>query len=831
MKEKYSPMMQQYLDIKKEHKEMVLMFRLGDFYEMFFDDALTVSKALNLTLTGKNAGVKERVPMCGVPFHSAGQYIQKLVDSGFKVAIAEQLSEPGKSKIVERGVVQIITPGTIFDENIASSNNYLACFKEFDFNYVLAYCDITTGELKTVTIEKSGHLLKTQLDTMAVKEIVVESDCDHQFEKVMVSRFDDSTFNEQYRKLFDNITDLKQIKVASLLINYLVYSQKKELSHLQVIEEIKNDDYLMMDSYTRDALELVRNANDHQKHGSLYWLLDRTKTAMGSRLLKTYIERPLVNSREILRRLDIVTAFNDNFLLRASLNDLLDNVYDLERLASKVALGNLNARDLTWIGRSLKVVPEIRQTLSLFNQVDIDELGGKMVDMSHITGLIDQAIVPDPPLTIKDGGIINDGYHGELDELRNLRDHGNDWLLGYEARLKKETGIERLKIGYNRVFGYYIEVTKSNLHLVKDEFEFTRKQSLTSGERFITPELKDMEAKILSASERIVKLEYEIFIAVRSRLLEDVHLIQDISKAISQVDVLLAFSNIATTSRYVRPVFTDETAMEIIEGRHGVMEKVMKKQSYVENDIVIEKQTPILMITGPNMGGKSTYMRQGAFLAIMAQMGCYVPAKKAVVPIFDQIFTRIGASDDLLSGQSTFMVEMVEANNALLYATEKSLIIFDEIGRGTATFDGMAIAQAMLEYIGHNINCITFFSTHYHELTFLQETGIGVKNVHASATIKSDDISFEYRIKPGRSNKSYGINVAKLANLPEAVITRANVLLESLEENNIEHKLASQSVQIVRQESEVEKLLQKIDVDDLSPRDAWSTLAELKKLI
>ncbi|MDD3028135.1 MAG: DNA mismatch repair protein MutS [Erysipelotrichaceae bacterium] len=831
MKEKYSPMMQQYLDIKKEHQDMVLMFRLGDFYEMFFDDALAVSKALNLTLTGKNAGVKERVPMCGVPFHSASQYIQKLIDLGFKVAIAEQLSEPGKSKIVERGVVQIITPGTIFDENVAAANNYLGCFKEFDFNYVLAYCDITTGELKTVTIEKNSHLLKTQLDTMAVREIVVESDCEHQFEKVMVSHFDDFSLNDQYRKLFENITDLKQIKVSSLLINYLVYSQKKDLSHLQAIEEIKNEDYLMMDSYTRDALELVRNANDHQKYGSLFWLLDKTKTAMGSRLLKTYIERPLVNAAKIQRRLDIVSAFNDNFLLRASLNDLLENVYDLERLASKVALGNLNARDLTWIGKSLKVVPEIRQTLNLFNQEDIAQLAGRMVDMAHLTGLIDQAIVTDPPLQIKDGGIIKDGYHEELDELRNLRDHGNDWLLEYEARLKKETGIERLKIGYNRVFGYYIEVTKSNLHLVKDEFEFTRKQSLTSGERFITPELKDMEAKILSASDRIVKLEYEIFVAIRSRLLDDVHLIQDIAKAIGQVDVLLAFSNIATSSRYIRPVFTDLTSMEIIGGRHGVMEKVMKKQTYVENDIIVDQTAPILMITGPNMGGKSTYMRQGAFLAIMAQIGCYVPAKKAILPIFDQIFTRIGASDDLFSGQSTFMVEMVEANNALLYATKKSLIIFDEIGRGTATFDGMAIAQAMLEYIGHNINCITFFSTHYHELTFLQETGIGVKNVHASADVKSDDISFEYRIKPGRSNKSYGINVAKLANLPEAVIARANVLLESLEENNIEHKLASQSVQIVKQESEVEKLLQKIDVDDLSPRDAWSTLAELKKLI
>ena len=831
MKEKYSPMMQQYLDIKKEHQDMVLMFRLGDFYEMFFDDALAVSKALNLTLTGKNAGVKERVPMCGVPFHSANQYIQKLIDFGFKVAIAEQLSEPGKSKIVERGVVQIITPGTIFDENIASANNYLACFKEFDFNYVLAYSDITTGELKTVTIEKNKHLLKTQLDTMAVKEIVVESDCEHQFDKIMVSHFDDSSFNESYRKLFDNITDLKQIKVASLLINYLVYSQKKDLNHLQTIEEIKNDDYLLMDSYTREALELVKNTNDHQKYGSLFWLLDKTKTAMGSRLLKTYIERPLVNPEQIKRRLDIVGALNDNFLLRASLNDLLSEVYDLERLASKVALGNLNARDLTWIGKSLKAVPEIKQTLDLFNDPNIKGLSDKLVDMTPVTSLIDQAIVNEPPLQIKDGGIIKDGYHPELDELRDLRDHGNEWLLEYEAALKKDTGIERLKIGYNRVFGYYIEVTKSNLHLVKDEFEFTRKQSLSNGERFITPKLKEMEAKILSASDRIVKLEYEIFIAVRSRLLEDVHLIQDIAKAIGQVDVLLAFSNIATSSRYVRPEFTSETEMEIIGGRHGVMEKVMKQHSYVENDIIVPKTTPILMITGPNMGGKSTYMRQGAFLAIMAQIGCYVPAKKALLPIFDQIFTRIGASDDLLSGQSTFMVEMVEANNALLYATQKSLIIFDEIGRGTATFDGMAIAQAMLEYIGHNINCITFFSTHYHELTFLQETGVGVKNVHASAILKSDDISFEYRIKPGRSNKSYGINVAKLANLPEAVIARANVLLESLEENNIEHKLASQSVQIVKQESEVEKLLQKIDVDDLSPRDAWSTLAELKKLI
>ncbi len=831
MKEKYSPMMRQYLDIKNEHQDMVLMFRLGDFYEMFFDDALEVSKALNLTLTGKNAGVKERVPMCGVPFHSASQYIQKLVDLGFKVAIAEQLSEPGKSKIVERGVVQIVTPGTIFDENITSSNNYIGCFKEFDFNYVLAFCDITTGEFKTITLEKSEHLLKAQLDTMGIKEIVVETSCQREFGNIMVSRFDDGNVHDKYRKNLENITDLKQIQVCSLLTNYLLYSQKRELEHLQIVEEIKNEDYLMMDSYTRDALELVRNNNDHQKYGSLFWLLDKTHTAMGSRLLKTFIERPLVNREMIERRLKIVATFNDNFMIRASLNDLLKDIYDLERLASKVALGNLNARDLIWISKSLKVVPELKATLGLFNEPLINNLANRLVDLSHITKMIDDSIMLDPPLQIKEGGIIKDGYNSELDELRNLKNNGSQWLIDYENRLKSETGIDRLKIGYNRVFGYYIEITKSNLGLVKDEFEFTRKQSLANAERFITPELKDMEAKILSSSERSVKLEYEIFVAIRKKLLEDVHLIQDVAKIIAQADVFLAFSNIASTSRYVCPQFTPENRVEVVAGRHGVMEKVMKKGEYIENDIMIDPEKPILMITGPNMGGKSTYMRQGAFLAIMAQIGSFVPAQKAILPVFDQIFTRIGASDDLLSGQSTFMVEMVEANNALRFATGKSLIIFDEIGRGTATFDGMAIAQAMLEYIGNEINCVTFFSTHYHELTFLQETGVGVKNVHAGANIDGDAIKFEYRIKEGRSNKSYGINVAKLANLPAKVISRANVLLESLEENNIEHKLANQTVKIVKAESEVEKMLAKIDIDDLSPREAWSTLSELKNLL
>ena len=833
MKEKYSPMMMQYLGIKEQNKDSIVMFRLGDFYEMFFDDAIMVSKELELALTGKNAGAKERVPMCGVPFHSASGYIQRLVDNGHKVAIVEQLTDPGKKGIVERGVVQIVTPGTIFDESLTQNrNNYIACMMTFDFVYTLAFCDITTGEFQVINIDKQDNILNNQLATMEVKEIVVESNCTYSFhEGIMVSRYDNETFNEKYQDIFKNIKDLKQIKVATLLLNYLIETQKRDLEHLQIIEEINNKDYMTMDLYTKKSLELTENARDHEKYGSLFWLLDMTKSAMGARLLKNYIDRPLLNQQAIEKRLDIVEIFTQQFIQRESIKEILKEVYDLERLSSRIAFGNINARDLKWIASSLKVIPELKQQLYSFNEDLTNQLADQLVDLSHITKLIDDAIIDNPPLTIKEGNIIKDHFSEDLDELRYLRDHGKQWLIDFEQKEREKTGIKNLKVGYNRVFGYYIEVTKGSLDQVKDEFEYTRKQSLSNAERFITPELKDMESKILSAQDKIEKLEYVLFTQIRNEIKKEVHLIQDVAKIIAQVDVYQSLAMLASENSYVRPIFNNNKTLEITEGRHGVIEKVMGHGKYVPNDVSIDEKNPVVLITGPNMGGKSTYMREVALMIIMAQIGSFVPAKYANLTIFDQIFTRIGASDDLISGQSTFMVEMLEANNALRYANENSLILFDEIGRGTATFDGMAIAQAMIEYIAKNIHCMTLFSTHYHELTFLEDKGLGIQNVHASARVDNDHLVFEYLIKKGKSNKSYGVNVAKLAKLPDEVIQRANRVLETLEANNVEDRLVEEKVTIIEKESEVEKYLKTIDPMALSPLDALSTLIELKKLL
>ena len=834
MKQKYSPMMMQYLGIKEQNKDAIVMFRLGDFYEMFFDDAMIVSKELELALTGKNAGAKERVPMCGVPFHSASGYIQKLVDNGHKVAIVEQLTDPGKKGIVERGVVQIVTPGTIFDESMTKNkNNYIACMMIFDFVCTLAFCDITTGEFQVINIDKKDHLLNNQLASMEVKEIVVKSDCTYNFnDSIMVSHYDNETFNEKYRDIFHNIKDLKEIKVSTLLLNYLIETQKRDLEHLQMIEEINNQDFMTMDLYTKKSLELTENSKDHEKYGSLFWLLDMTKSAMGARLLKNYIDRPLLKKEAIEERLDIVEIFTQQFIQRESIKEILKEIYDLERLSSRIAFGNINARDLKWIASSLKVLPELKQQLYSFNEPLTDQLANQIIDLSHITKLIDDAIIYNPPLTIKEGNIIKDHFNEELDELRYLRDHGKQWLVDFEQKEREKTGIKNLKVGYNRVFGYYIEVTKGSLDLVKDEFEYTRKQSLSNAERFITPELKDMESKILSAQDKIQKLEYVLFTHVRNEIKKEVHLIQDVSKIIARVDVYQSLAMLASENSYVRPVFNDQKIMDIKEGRHGVIEKVMGHGKYVPNDVSIDENSPVVLITGPNMGGKSTYMRQVALIVIMAQIGSFVPAKYANLTIFDQIFTRIGASDDLISGQSTFMVEMLEANNALRFASEKSLILFDEIGRGTATFDGMAIAQAMIEYIASEIHCMTLFSTHYHELTFLEDKGLGIQNVHASARVDNDHLVFEYLIKKGRSNKSYGVNVAKLAKLPDEVINRANLVLETLEENNVEDCLIEEKqVQVIEKESEVEKYLKTIDPMALSPLDALSTLIELKKLV
>jgi DNA mismatch repair protein MutS len=830
-KEKYSPMMTKYLELKKDYQDSIVFYRLGDFYEMFFDDAIVASKALNIALTGKNAGVSERVPMCGVPFHSAQGYIEDLVKMGHKVVIVEQLTDPKASKgLVERGVVQIVTPGTIMDLKLNEKvNHFIGALGIFDFHYTLAYADISTGEFYCLNLEKDDRKLKNQIETLDLKELVMNQD-GYEDDSLMISHYDNEHIQDKYKKLFEGVSDLKEIKVASNLLNYMLETQKRDLDYIQPLTEVDQQNYVVLDATTKKALELTKNSNQ-EKYGTLLWLLDHTHSAMGGRMLKSWIDHPLLNKDAIEERLDMVEIFVDNLIERETIKDMINEIYDIEKLASRIAFGNVNARDLKWIASSLQVIPELKhQLLSLENE-KLNKLAEQLLDLTPITELIESAIVDNPPLVIKEGNIIKEGYSAELDEYRDAKKNGQNWLREFEEKEKQRTGIQKLKIGYNRVFGYYIEVTKSQLNLVKDEFNYTRKQSLTNAERFITPELKEMEDKILSAQDRIVSLEYEIFSQIRQYIKQYVHMIQDVAKVVAKVDVYISLAIVASSNRYVRPTFNDEHRLHIVEGKHPIVEEVISSKNYIANDVDLDEKNRIMMITGPNMGGKSTYMRQVTLTVLMAQMGSFVPAREADLPIFDQIFTRIGASDDLVSGQSTFMVEMLEANNALRYATEDSLIIFDEIGRGTATFDGMALAQGIVEYIAKKTKALTLFSTHYHELTLMNKD-LGIKNVHASADVSNDSIKFLYKIKEGATGQSYGINVAKLAKLPDEVIARAKVILDSLQDNNMETKLeASSNTVIVEKESAAEKMLSQIDPMQLSPIDALSTLIELKKLL
>lgn len=834
--------MMQYLEIKEQYPDTIVMFRLGDFYEMFFDDAKMVSRELDLTLTGRDAGAKERVPMCGVPYHAVQSYIQRLIDNGHKVAIVEQLEDPSLAEgIVKRGVIQIITPGTMM-ENDDHSNNFIAALEAFDFHYSLAFCDLTTGEFMVETIEKKANQLENELLGMNIKELVTPSSTEQTIYQhlamdhhIMISTFDDEHPQPSHEQLMKDIHDFKQMKTASLLLNYLEQTQKRPIDYIQPIREIENQGYLMMDIYAKNALELTQTIRSKEKYGSLLWLLDKTKSAMGSRLLKQWIDKPLTDEQRINQRLDIVELFADNFIERESIKEMLKEVYDLERLAARVAYGNINARDLIWIGKTLKIVPELRYQLTALNHPLTNELANRLVDLSHITDLIEQAFVDTPPLSVKEGGMFKKGFNEQLDEYLDASTNGKQWILDFEQQEKNRTGIKNLRVGYNKVFGYYIEVTRSYLSQITEEMHYTRKQSLANAERFITPELKEMEAKILNAEDKIMKIEYELFIQVREFVKKDVHLLQDVSKVIAEIDVYIALAHLSSQNRYVRPHFNQQHQLVIKNGRHAVIEEVMKQGNYVENDLIMTENEHLLMITGPNMGGKSTYMRQIALTVIMAQIGCFVPASEANLPIFDQLFTRIGASDDLISGQSTFMVEMLEANRALRSATENSFIIFDEIGRGTATFDGMAIAQAMVEYIAKEIKCKALFSTHYHELTFLDDQIPGIKNVHASVTEKDQEIVFQYKIKAGRANKSYGINVARLACLPEHILDRADTILKMLEENNIE-KVLEKSHDIVldpkgKEKSDVEIYLTRMDPLNMSPMEALSALMELKKMM
>ena len=837
MKEKYSPMMMQYLKIKESNPDVLILFRLGDFYELFFDDAKIASKELQLALTGKNAGVEERVPMCGVPHHAIKSYIAKLINRGYRVGIVEQMEDPATAKgLVERDVVQIITPGAFMDVS-NDDNNYTVAVDETDYCYILAYADLSTGEINVMNVEKDISSLISELDNILTHEIVVKSTFNKEAittitskRKILISYEDNDEITLEFEGVLQEVKDLYQMRAIMRLINYFRKTQKRSLDYLQVAHVIKTNKALQIDAYSRLNLELTRTIRSDEKYGSLYWLLDNTKTAMGGRLLKQWISKPSSDINEIIARQDMIQSFIDNFMIRNDVRVMLDEVYDLERLIARISFGNANGRDLLQLKSSLKPLPALKDALSKLNNAHIDDIANKFSNFDDLVDLIEKAISEDAPITIKEGGIFKPGYSPELDEIIALSHGGKKWVAELEEKERERTGIKTLRIGYNRVFGYYIEVSKGQIDQIKDEWGYQRKQTTVNGERYITEELKEKEALILNADERRMRLEYDLFVDIRKKVQDKTQLIQRLANNLAVIDVIVSLAEVSSSNNFIRPKFNFERRINIIEGRHPVIEKVLKEKFYVANDVNLDSNTDVLLITGPNMGGKSTYMRELAIIVVMAQMGCFVPAKEADLMVFDQIFTRIGASDDLVSGQSTFMVEMNETNHALRHATENSLLIFDEIGRGTATFDGMALAQAIIEYITARIHAKTMFSTHYHELTELDKEIPSLKNVHVCVKENDDEITFLYKIKEGTMNKSYGINVARLAKLPNELLSRAKEILHELESKGVP-SVGNVLIQNDPVEEEWIKEVKNLDPLSMSPLEALNYLYELKKKI
>lgn len=835
---KVTPMMRQYLEIKEKNEDIILFFRLGDFYEMFFEDAILVSHELELTLTGKNAGLEERIPMCGIPHHAANVYIDKLVDKGYKIGICEQLEDPKNAKgIVKRDIIQIISKGTIMNESLVEfENNYIGNIMDFNHAYVISYADISTGEIYTTILEHNISKVISEIVGLNIKEIVMNSKVDKNILSILKNQFkitvtisDEVENDKQYEYIYEDIGDVRYIETIKHLLTYITNTQKRSLTHLQkaIIKENKN--YLKMDVHTKRNLELTETLRLKQRNYSLIWLLDKTKTAMGSRTLKNMIENPLIDKKEIEKRYDTIDILLKEFILKEDLANLLFEVYDLERLSGRIAFGNTNAKDLLQLKSSLKVLPEIS---SLLTQIKFYKNFQPLDDLYE---LLEKSIYENPPISIKEGYLIKDGYNAELDELKSLRKGGKDFVARFEEEEKERTGIKNLKVGYNRVFGYYIEVSKGNTNLVKEEYGYERKQTLSNSERYISPILKEKEALILNAEEKIVELEYNLFIEIRNKIKEYIPKLQKIAKVISEIDVLQAFTTVAEENNYIRPIISENRNIKILDNRHPVVEKVINDE-FVKNDIIMDDKTDILLITGPNMAGKSTYMRELAITVIMAQIGSFVPASYAELPIFDAIFTRIGASDDLVSGESTFMVEMNEAAFAISSATENSLILFDELGRGTATFDGMALAQSIIEYIHNNIKAKTLFSTHYHELTDLEDTLTRLKNVHVSAHEEDGKITFLHKVKKGSIDKSYGIHVARLANLPESLIKRASQILavyenkEKVRDNKIQESLPLEEL-MEPKENEIQKVIDEINPLEITPLEALNILYDLKNKI
>ena len=836
---KLSPMMAQYIEIKDKYKDELVFYRLGDFYEMFFDDALIASRELELTLTGRVAGLDEKVPMCGVPHANVKTYIERLVNKGYRVAICEQLEDPRYTKgMVKRGIVDVISKGTIADNDLLNDkdSSYIASILFFSDSILMTVLDISTGYLATITLENSEEILVNEILELNLKEVIFVDNLNTSLISLLKNTYNievtiSSEFLwDKYKELFDIIPDARVKSGVAHLFYYLDVRQLKDLSHITKINYLKKNDYLEMDIHSIRNLELVETLRLKERTYSLLWLLDKCKTAMGSRKLKNWMLNPLKNKEKIIDRYEKVEKLNNEFIIKDELKNYLYEVYDIERLSGKVINGSLNARDLLQLKNSIKVLPMIKKK--------IEDLGFNYDINTHekLCELLDSAIVDNPPISVKEGYMIKEGYSSELDELRNIRSGGKDFVASFEAKVKEETGIKNLKVGFNKVFGYFIEIPNGSKNLVKDEYHWERRQTLTNCERYISPALKEKESMILNAEENIIDLEYKLFCSIKSLVKEEVPLLNATADALSEIDALVSLSVCSEEYNLVRPNITDEHVIDIKNGRHPVVE-VVSKSEYVPNDCLLSNGINTLLITGPNMSGKSTYMRQMAIIVIMAQMGSFVPCESATLPIIDKIFTRIGASDDLVSGESTFMVEMKEARNAICNATENSLILFDELGRGTATYDGMSLAQAILEYISDYIGAFTLFSTHYHELTRLDKKYKNIKNVHVSAVENGNEITFLHKVKNGAVDKSYGIHVARLAKMPEELLNKAEEILNEYESNS-KKKNPEEKIQLamdfepnVKKDDIIKETIEKIDVLNTTPIEALNLLFDLKQKI
>ena len=843
-KMQYSPMIRQYLTIKEKYPDVIVFFRLGDFYEMFFNDAIVASKELEIVLTGKDAGTEERVPMCGVPYHAVNSYLDKLTDRGYKVAIVEQTEDPANAKgIVSREVVRIVTPGTVTDGmNLEETDyNFISTVSFFKDKYVLAYCDITTGENYLTNLPPSDDILIAELLKLKTKEIVISSTTNKnvftQIQGVVpltISIHDDVSEIDYMSKIVEDL-DKDEKETFLRLLNYIVLTQKRVLVHMQKVEKYSIKGFMKIDLSSRRNLEILETLRFQNKKNTLLSVLDKCSTAMGSRYLKKNLMFPLVDKELIEKRYDIINKMLKKFIEVSELRSKLEVIYDLERIVGKISYESANPKDLLHLRNSLQVLPEIINLVTKIKINDYFDLKNNIDEFKALYNLLNSSISDDAPFSAKDRGIIKKGYNQELDELNDMNLSGKDYLIDFEAKEKERTGIKNLKIGYNRVFGYFIEIPNGSKNLVKEEFGYVRKQTISTAERYITQELKEKESLILRAEEKASELEYQLFTKIREEAKKYADSLQNLARIISELDMMQSFAKVSNENKYVRPILNNENIIDIKNGRHPVIELTI--DNYVPNDVKMNNDDYILLITGPNMSGKSTYMRELALIAIMAQIGCYVPASSASLPVFDAIYTRIGAADDIVSGQSTFMVEMNEVNNALSFATKSSLILFDEIGRGTATYDGMALAQAIIEYIHENIKCKTLFSTHYHELTILEQDLPGLKNVHVSAEEINGDIVFMHKVLKGSVDQSYGINVAKLANIPLDVILRAKDILYKLESNEkkgIDLSLSNYQAPLLydsktEKETFVLDSIKNANIYAMNPLEAMNLLSDLQK--